>query len=569
MATKMSVRDTLHFSDIGYTDQISFVFGSINGQFRPAFAKLATFHAKNNFSFAIVTGNLFAEGDAQNQDDLNALLEGKITIACPTYFTVGTTAFPTRVVEMLETNHELVPNLHFLGKRTVTRTSEGVRIVALGGVLDPAATGESKDQCLPFHTKTDAMILKGANETDILLTAMWPDEIWRGSARAEALGIDGKTALPVSTTMAELCDALKPRYHFCMSPRDFCFEREPFAGGMDSPARGIPITRFLSLASWGNPAKAKSMYAFNLNREPVLEMVPGSTLSPFNSIPPPKGPKRSAEDAGFWFTDGPTGEGDNRHRKQRRQRERSPPPGPDRCFFCLSNPNLPSHMVASVAEDSYLATAKGPLLLADTFKEQGLDFPGHMIITPLTHAPVLSSSAMPETDVRKTYQEMTRFRESLQGMVSAKSGRKLGAVTWEISRGRNVHVHWQFMPVPAKMVLEGAVESGFQVPAEKFKMGEFSIHDFGTADEVEGDYLRVWTWAEEEERVVGKSLLLRLNEYGRFDLQFPRKVMAKLLGLENRGVWQDVVQSEEEEKADVAAFRKGFENWDFTLATSA
>ncbi len=43
--------------------------------------------------------------------------------------------------------------------------------------------------------------------------------------------------------------------------------------------------------------------------------------------------------------------------------------------------------------------------------------------------------------------------------------------------------------------------------------------------------------------------------------------MAKLLGLEDRMVWQDVVQSEEEETADVAAFREAFNEWDFTVAT--
>jgi hypothetical protein len=58
-----------------------------------------------------------------------------------------------------------------------------------------------------------------------------------------------------------------------------------------------------------------------------------------------------------------------------------------------------------------------------------------------------------------------------------------------------------------------------------------------------------------------------LDESIRFDLQYPRKVMAKLLGLENRTFWQDVVQTEEEETSDVSKFREVFKEWDFTLAS--
>jgi hypothetical protein len=225
-------------------------------------------------------------------------------------------------------------------------------------------------------------------------------------------------------------------------------------------------------------------------------------------------------------------------------------------------------MVCSVGEETYLATAKGPLPAADTFAKAGLNFPGHFIITPLTHAASLSAAAMGEgEDAKKTFGEMKRFREALQDMLAGVSGGKLGGVTWEITRARNIHVHWQFMPVPAEMVGSGMVEAGFRVLAEDMKLGKFVVKEFETADEVPGDYFRVWIWAKEGDgKVVGKSLLLRFDEGVRFDLQYPRKVMAKLLGLEHRTVWQDVAQSEEEETADVVAFRAAFKQWDFTLA---
>lgn len=553
------------------TDQISFVFGSLNGQLRSALSKLSTLHAKNVFSFAIVTGNLF--GEAQDDDELTDFLGGRIEIPCPIYFTVGTIPLPARVVERIEKDEEVAPNLHYLGKRSVTKTSEGVRIVALGGVLDlNIVAGLSKEQHEPFHTEGDAKALRGANNADILLTSMWPAGVWRNSPKAKEMQIGAETA-PSSLTIAELCEALKPRYHFAMSPDNFCFEREPFFpdASDENKEKGIALTRFISPAPYGNPAKAKSIYAFTLNRDAIITPPPGSTLTPFyQSIMATK--KRTADQAEFSrFSDH---DHHDHGRRRKHRRERSPPPGPDRCFFCLSNPNLPTHMVCSVGEDAYLATAKGPLPARDKFGAQGLDFPGHVIITPLTHTASLSStaaSAMSEDEAGRTFREMGRFRDSLQGMVAARSARRLGAVTWEISRARNIHVHWQFVPVPAEMVSQGLVEAGFRVLAEDLKLGGFEVKDFGTADEVPGDYLRVWIWAEEDGadggKVVGKSLLLRFDEGVRFDLQYPRKVMAKLLGLEERTVWQDVVQSEEEEAADVAAFRKAFKEWDFTLAT--
>lgn len=81
------------------------------------------------------------------------------------------------------------------------------------------------------------------------------------------------------------------------------------------------------------------------------------------------------------------------------------------------------------------------------------------------------------------------------------------------------------------------------------------------------DFFRVWLWADSDEgdRIKSKSLVMPLASEMRFDLQFGRRVMAKLLGLEKRVIWQDCEQTVEEETADVERFRKAFEEWDFTL----
>jgi hypothetical protein len=81
----------------------SIVLGNINGQLKQAFAKLTSLHTKNNFSLAIVTGNLFADDD----DAVVDLLTGKITIPLPTYFTVATNPLPQQIIDKIEKDEEV------------------------------------------------------------------------------------------------------------------------------------------------------------------------------------------------------------------------------------------------------------------------------------------------------------------------------------------------------------------------------------------------------------------------------------------------------------------------------
>ncbi|CAK7269816.1 hypothetical protein SEPCBS57363_003792 [Sporothrix epigloea] len=644
------------------------VLGSVNGRFAAAFKKLGVLHAKNQFACCIATGNLFGTDeneDEENENELSQLLNGQIEIPVTTYFTVGTRPFPARIAERLEKaaetdddsldGNEICPNLHYLGKRSVTKTAEGLRIVALGGLLvenDGAASadgvvrkGPSTDVCLPFHSVADEASLRGAHGADILLTAIWPRGIQQGSS--QALPDTALRAVPSSDGLADLVAALRPRYHITSSPdvggQDaFFYEREAFfypERPDSSHSLAIDVTRFLSLASWGNTAKAKSLYAFGLSREAPTLVPAGCTPSPF--LGRANGPKKrksplEAEPYSRFSQDGRGGsgrQGGGRHGKRSRRDEQSHIPlGPDRCFFCLSNPNLPTHMIASIGDDAYLATAKGPLPLPTTFAEQGLvappctengetgghqkgwraSFPGHMIMVPLSHAATISAGAMhtvgnagitTQTDgqqvASRTFCEMTRFRESLQTMVASRTQQRLGAVTWEISRQRNVHVHWQFVPVPADLVMGGLVEAAFRVEAANLELpplvtaaqGPVSVE--GGENEngedykpMEGDYFRVWIWAPTQTqtetktrqgddrdtdgqpgRVVGTTLVMHLDEGSYFDLQYGRRVVAKLLGLEaTRTVWQDCLQTEAEEEADVAAFRAAYAPWDFTMA---
>lgn len=507
---------------------------------------------------AILTGDVFSPEGCD--EAVEALLNGSLEVPLPTYFTIGNHPLPPRIAAKVEVDEEICPNLQFLGKRSVTKTSDGIRIVALGGQLDGnLVAGQSKEQHLPFHTADDAKSLRGANSADILLTSMWPADVWTGSKTA--LDPTQKASLANSTSIAELCAALKPRYHISASPGPFFYEREPFVHPTQKETDNISVTRFISMAPYGNDAKAKAMYAFSLNKTDVA-IPTGATASPFNQV----SKKRPQKEDRYNEYDGGA-----RGRRQKR-RHRSPPPGPDQCYFCLSNPNLSAHMCCSIGDDAYVTTAKGPLPTSTTFQEKGLAFPAHFIIIPLPHNPTLTSIGPvndPSGEAVKTYNEMTRFREAIQAMISTKSSHKLGAVTWEISRERNVHIIWQLLALPAELVTKGIAEAAFRVEAENNSYPAFAARDLTLEQQAEsgGDFFRLWLWADDgEDKIKGKSLVMPLPTEARFDLQFGRRVMAKLLGLEDRMSWKECEQTVEEETKDVESFREAFKEWDFTLA---
>ncbi|KAK5990728.1 CWF19-like-like-like protein [Cladobotryum mycophilum] len=535
------------------------VLGSLNGQLEPALKKVAALHSKNAFALAILTGDVFAP--STDDETITALLNGSIEVPLPTYFTIGSHPLPPQIAAKIEADEEICPNLHYLGKRSTTKTSDGVRIVALGGLFDPNLVGgQSKEQHLPFHSADDVRSLRGANNADILLTSMWPSNVSNGSK----VTIDAahKSAAPSSDDVAELCAALKPRYHLSASPEGFFYEREPFIHPSDSDSAPVSVTRFISMAPFGNENKAKAMYAFSLNKSDTA-IPPGTTPSPFVA----KQPKRSRGDEGY----NRYGHHDDGHHGRRNKRRRaSPPPGPDRCYFCLSNPNLSTHMCCSIGDDAYITTAKGPLPTSTTFADKGLNFPGHFIIIPLAHSPTIPSMGStqdPSSDAVKTYKEMDRFREAIQAMISTKSSHKLGAVTWEISRDRNIHHIWQLIAVPADLIQTGVAEAAFKVEAQNLEYSPFTTNDLSLKDLPSfGDYFRVWLWADNgEDKIKGKSLVMPLRSDARFDLQFGRRVLAKLMGLDDRFSWQACVQTVEEETKDVETFRTAFKDWDFTL----
>lgn len=334
---------------------LSIVLGALNGRFAEVLPKLAALHAKNNFAFAILLGDVF--GPSPDSLSIDALLRNEIPIPLPTYFTLGTLELPAPIRQRIESNNgEVCENLFFLGKKGSLKTNEGVRIVAVGGSWDAnliAAAGPEA-QWLPFYTAADVASLKGQNHADVLLSTDWPAGIEKHAAAAPA-GRGGKGSEP----LADLARALRPRYHFCPGGEVF-YEREPYRNELrkNESSEDRRVTRFYSLGDWGNPAKAKAMFAFSVDIATPAISAPGSTASPYQDLPDTASRKRPAAEGTFFWGDHTS---THQHQQKRRSHQPRPPPGPENCFFCLSYPQLEKHLIVSIGNESYLTTAKGQI----------------------------------------------------------------------------------------------------------------------------------------------------------------------------------------------------------------
>ena len=129
----------------------SVVIGDVNGRIEEVFTKLSNLHAKQGFAFAIIAGNLFSDPASPSPDEdtaLSKLISGQIEVPLPTHFSLGSRQLPPAVVDKLEKDDgELCPNLYLLGRKSLLKTSEGFRVVAVGG-----KHSESQDESMnPFE----------------------------------------------------------------------------------------------------------------------------------------------------------------------------------------------------------------------------------------------------------------------------------------------------------------------------------------------------------------------------------------------------------------------------------
>ncbi|KAJ9652837.1 hypothetical protein H2198_007921 [Neophaeococcomyces mojaviensis] len=574
------------------------VVGAVQGELGKAVQKMTKLHSKTDFAFALVLGDLFNESEAN--EELQALLSGRLTIPLPTYFTIGDHALPQPIQEKLEadTTGEVCPNLFYLGRRG-THTIDGIKVVFLGGrqVQSEESLTQSISKYHPLFLENEARALQGNHSAHILITNQWPSNIQNGSSNSLPEEMDFTTS---SSSISNLCATLKPRYHFSSSPL-MSWKREPFIWPMDYASDSLDplVTRFESLGSI-HLKSSQWISAFTLDPTKPPTTQDAQRLAPFTVSTPTTKRKRDVLDPDPYPGRFNPNNGYNDSHRPRRGNKRSKHQNPDDCFMCLGKPTFDASMVISISDECFLTSLRGPLPTVQTFPQ--LNSTGNLMIIPMYHAADdTSSSARKPEAVQLEYDNMQRYRHALQHMLLSKGAGKLGYVCWEVNRTGIRHFHWQLIACPQELINKGLVDGAFKIAAEKNEYQRFQACPAHTL--IPGrnsDYFRVWIWSASASSTNGASgnhpspieqadaiasgaddestyrspppnttetsMYFDLPPEQRgFNIQFGRTVMSGLLNLEHRADWRSVPMEEGDEARDAEAWKEDFRDWDFAM----
>ncbi|XP_062091034.1 zinc finger CCCH domain-containing protein 64 [Humulus lupulus] len=211
------------------------------------------------------------------------------------------------------------------------------------------------------------------------------------------------------------------------------------------------------------------------------------------------------------------------------------------CWFCMSSPNVESHLIISIGENFYCALAKGPLVK------------DHVLVIPVEHLPntiALSQQCESELDI---------FQSSLKKFYK-NQGKE--AVFFEWVSKRSTHANLQVIPVPSSKA--AAVQNIFNFAADKMGF-KFAVMKFNNNSDGR-NYLRTqfdrnlsFFYAELPD---GTILSHVVEENEKFPAQFGREVLAGLLGMAKRADWRNCTCSKEEETEMAGDFKTQFQEFD-------
>ncbi|XP_026182623.1 CWF19-like protein 1 [Mastacembelus armatus] len=462
---------------------------------------------------------------------------------------------------------ELAENITYLGRRGVFTGVSGLQIAYVSGqeaLQEPAPAHcfTSKDLIALVGPLTSSSKFRGV---DILLTSQWPRGVWQYANNPEV-----NTKSCGSSSVADLADKLKPRYHFA-ALEGAHYERLPYRNHVVLQENAQHVSRFIALATVNNPGKKKYLYAFNI--------IPMKTMDPSELVKQPQDVtenpyRRSTKDKPdtqmkglstteeeeparqFFFdlskTQGgaPRGRGRKRHpdgdgrdqqhdgHHQKQPRRHPQPTGP--CWFCLASPQVEKHLVISIGTDCYLALAKGGLTTH------------HMLILPIGHyQSVVELSS-------EVVEEMEKYKSALKSFYKSRGER---CVLFERNY-KSQHLQLQVVPVPLDRCTTEDIKEAFTVQAQEQEMELMEIPQHTDLKQIAPPgtpYFYV-------ELDSGEKLFYRIQK--RFPLQFGREVLASeaVLNMPTRADWRECKQSRDEEEDTCKQLRDAFQPYDFAWA---
>ncbi|KAI8837331.1 CwfJ C-terminus 1-domain-containing protein-like protein [Chytridium lagenaria] len=528
------------------------VVGSVNGQFEAFFAKVSTMHKKHGpFDLMLCCGDFFSGQETDEQ--ILALLKGKIIVPISTYIIRGGTFIPAKVVFYSPEDHSV-------------------------NIEDPESSRHYSGHIV-------ASLASGQSLSSINSKARLPPP-------------------PIQRAPPKWQDFLQPRYHFAGGP-GFFFEREPYKNkfGASHPSR------FIGLGEFGAATKERWFYAFNitpmasLDRSSLSVLPPNCTENPFNlNGPAGKRPREEPEDNGngsFFFGEardkrrrndappssylcricntpghyisdcpqkggsgGPPGHpsdygshngrgkvpptyicricGQGGHHIRECPSKKPPLRDLAGCWFCLSNPKLEKHLIVNIGSEAYVALAKGGI------SEWG----GHLLIVPLGH--------------------YTNMRTLEAGAGATVTLTEVDRIKREISkafqkRGEEAIFFETYSVIPVPQAVLGQVTAAFEETAAKEGMeivsrdgtlpantsAPYFSFDIPSADGTPGSIVVISPSLDKlhEMEVTAYEIMAGGRPPPRlFDINFGRRVLSELIGTPERAHWKRCILPLEEEK---------------------
>lgn len=211
------------------------------------------------------------------------------------------------------------------------------------------------------------------------------------------------------------------------------------------------------------------------------------------------------------------------------------------CWFCLSSPDVESHLVITVGDSYYCALAKGPLVQ------------DHLLLIPIDHYPATLTMSS-EAEV-----ELGKFKNALNAYFKMQGK---AVVFFECITS---HANLQAIPIP--MSKSSDVHRIFYLAAKKMGF-EFVVVSTGN-DNIEGRKLLRSQFDGKSnlfyvELPDGTLLSYAVDDKEKFPVQFGREVIAGLLNMADRADWRNCKLSKEDEVQMIESFKKGFEEFDPT-----
>lgn len=350
----------------------------------------------------------------------------------------------------------------------------------------------------------------------------------------------------------EIVKLCHPRYHFTYADPENFVELEPFIWEEDQK-----VTRFINLAAYGS--KNKWAYAFNIDSDTNLPLPNDLMNNPYLYNQSTRKHARENTEIG----------GEPQMKKSTSEVKKVSPVA---CHFCFTNPDIEDHMVISIASNSYVTIAKGPL----SIPRGDMDFSGHCLIIPIEHIPKLHRGDKNFLE-SKLRQELLQFESSIAKMNFTKFD--MSTVVFEIHSDNMVHFHKQVVPIARYLIgkFVNALDRQVHINNEKFgrnKNIEFEFFESSEdpkykdiVNDPKSNYMMFSVY--ETPDMSPKIYLAKFDANDRIDLQFGRRTLAFLLHLPNRVNWRSptCLQDKEQEEIEARKFQRAYKDHDIAGAT--